>query len=87
MADDPLSAALAGIRAELEGAALAFSAGGLDPARAALAAGTLHGAALKLLAALGGARSFHRPERLYGNAATEEEPGQLPAPPGLRPAL
>jgi hypothetical protein len=81
VADDPLSAALAGIRAELEAAALAFPAGGLDPARGALAAGTLHGIALKALAAVGEARSFHRPERLYGNAATEEEPGACPHDP------
>jgi hypothetical protein len=81
VADDPLPAALAGIRAELEAAALAFPAGGLDPARAALAAGTLHGNALKALAAVDAARSFHERVPLYGNAATGEKPGNCPHDP------
>jgi len=77
MADD-LSAALAEIRAQLEAAARAFPAGGIDPAQASFAAGTLHGNALKALAGVEAAMSFHRRVPLYGNASTGDEPDACP---------
>lgn len=67
--------------AELEAAARAFPAQGLDPARASYAAGTLHGNALKALAALDAALSHHQRVPLYGNASTDGEPGNCPHDP------
>lgn len=65
MADGPLSAVLAEIRAQLEAAA-----GGIDPARASSAAGTLHGNALKALAAVEAVLKPHAPrtDRVLGSS-------------------
>jgi hypothetical protein len=68
MADNPASAALEEIGAQLEAAALAFPASGIDPARAATAAGTLHGNALKALAGVEAALKHHQPVQLHGEA-------------------
>lgn len=53
---------------------------GLDPRRA-LAAGALHGHALKLAGGLEAALRCHERVGLYGNAATEDEPGACPHDP------
>lgn len=68
MPDDLVAAELARMTAELEAAARAFPAQGLDPARASYAAGTLHGNALKALAALDAALKHHSPAPSYGRA-------------------
>jgi len=75
MADDAL-AAVARLREEMIESANALLPG-LDPVRA-FAAGGLHASAMKALAGVEAALSFHERIGLYGNASTEEEPGNCP---------
>lgn len=75
MADEAL-AIVARLRAEMIESANALLPG-LDPVRA-FAAGGLHASAMKALAGVEAALACHERVNLYGNAATEEEPGNCP---------
>lgn len=75
MPDEAL-AAVARIREEMIESANALLPG-LDPVRA-FAAGGLHASALKALAGVEAALGNHERVNLYGNAATEGEPGNCP---------
>jgi hypothetical protein len=79
VADDPLSAALAEIRKRRE---VTFA----DPAGKGrpdliLAIKVARDDAPRLLSAIDAALKHHQPEPLYGNAATEGEPGACPHDP------
>lgn len=77
--NDPLSAALAEIRADMI-AVVNQVLHGLDPMRAA-GIGALHGRALKALDAVDAALRHHQRVPLYGNAATADKPGNCPHDP------
>jgi len=79
MADDPVAVELARLREYMTQTASALVPS-LDAAQA-YAAGALHGDALKALAGIDAALGHHQPEHLYGNAATEGEPGACPHDP------
>lgn len=64
MTDDPIAAILAGLREKMITAANVLTPG-LSPEKA-LAAGGLHGSALKALDALDAALVLHRPRPAYG---------------------
>jgi hypothetical protein len=69
MADDPVAAALA---------EAGEAVGALPEAPATSAVGRLVLTTLKLAEAVTAAQGFHKPDNLYGNAATLEEPGNCP---------
>lgn len=79
MPDDPVKAALQERRALLEAAALPVTSASRITVEFRL--GLAVGAACAFEAALRAALEHHRPESLYGNAATPEEPGCCPHDP------
>lgn len=78
MADDKLTAKLGDAREAIAAMPREFGVLPLNEARASFAAGALWGIAEQLLAGVEAALNHHERVNLYGNAATEDEPGNCP---------
>jgi len=81
VADGSLSSALAEAREAIDAMPREFAALPLNEARASFAAGALWATSEKLLKAVEAALSHHERVPLYGNAATDDEPGACPHDP------